>query len=195
MAARRGLGADAAVLQDADENLKNQLGPVAYLVAGLSHIRATPVPVRVTVDDSEPIERDASLVEVGNVGDLQAGVSLMPHASASDGLLDLLIASPRHVADVAQMMAGVLTHSTYEPLLDRVRGHRAVVEAAQPVLFQIDGDVVGEVLRVQFDVVPGAVRVVVPPRAAGAGGGTAVAQPPRLATHSAAASNSSSVEP
>ena len=157
-----GLGADAAVLNDADEVLKKQLGPMAYVLAGLPHIRATPLRTTVTVDDQAPIERDASLVEVGNVGDLQAGVSLMPAADASDGLLDVLVASPRHVGDVAQMMAGVLLHSTREPLLDRLTGRRVAIEVERPVLFQIDGDVVGEVQRLEIEVVPGAVRLMLP---------------------------------
>ena len=157
-----GLGADAAVLGDADEALKKQLGPVAYVVAGLPHIRATPTQARIIVDDQPALERDASLIEVGNVGDLQAGVSLMPQADASDGILDVLVASPRTVGDVAQMMAGVLTQIGGEPLLDRMTGRRVEIETAAPMPFQIDGDVVGTVDRVVVEVVPGAVRLMLP---------------------------------
>ena len=157
-----GLGADAAVLADADERLKKQLGPAAYLLAGLPHIRATPVPTRVTVDGGETLRRDASLIEVGNVGDLQAGVSLMPTANAHDGVLDVLVASPKNTGDVAQMMAGVLLQSGYEPLIDRMTGASVTVEVDRPMPFQIDGDVLGTVTRIRFDVVAGAVRIVCP---------------------------------
>lgn len=158
-----GLGADAKVIQDTDENLKKQIGPVAYLVAGMSHIRATPTPLRIMVDDGEAIERNASLVEIGNVGQLQAGVSLLPGASARDGLLDVLVASPRHAGDIAQMMAGVLTQATEEPLIDRFTGQSVEVEAARSLLCQVDGDLIGEMRRIRFEVLERAVTVVLPP--------------------------------
>lgn len=158
-----GLGADAAVLHDTDEALKRALGPAAYVWAGFSHIRARPVSLRLTVDGGDPWERDASLVEVGNVGDLYPGVSLMPAASAHDGSLEVLVASPRTAGDVARMIGGVLRQTSEEPLLDRFDAQSLTVEYAEPVLCQVDGDVVGAVRRIRFDVVPAAVRVVLPP--------------------------------
>ncbi len=160
-----GLGADAAVLHDTDEALKRALGPAAYVWAGLGHIRARPVQVRLTVGGAAPLERAASLVEVGNVGDLYPGVSLMPAASAHDGSLEVLVASPRTAGDVARMIGGVLRQSSEEPLLDRLEGATMTAEYAEPVLCQVDGDVVGSVRRIRFDVVPAAVRVVLPPSA------------------------------
>ena len=157
-----GLGADAAVLHDTDEALKRALGPAAYVWAGISHIRARPVSLRLTVDGGDPLEREASLVEVGNVGDLYPGVSLMPAASAHDGSLEVLVASPRTAGDVARMIGGVLRQASEEPLLDRFDARSVTAEYAEPVLCQVDGDVVGTVRRIRFDVVPDAVRVVLP---------------------------------
>lgn len=157
-----GLGADAAVLHDTDEALKRTLGPAAYVWAGRSHIRARPVPLRLTVDGADPVEREASLVEVGNVGDLYPGVSLMPAASAHDGKLEVLVASPRTAADVARMIGGVLRQASDEPLLDRLEGGTVTAEYAEPVMCQVDGDVVGPVRRIRFEVIPEAVRVILP---------------------------------
>lgn len=154
-----GAGADAAVLGDSEEQLKRILGPAAYVIAGLRHVTARPVRTRVAVDASAPIERDASLVEVGNVGRLQSGVALMPAADASDGLLDVLIASPSNTAEVAQLMAGVLAGSDPEPLLDRARGRRVEVSLAEPAPCQIDGDVIGDWQGFACEVVPGAARI------------------------------------
>lgn len=166
-----GLGADAAVLHDTDEALKRTLGPGAYVWAGLSHVRARPMGLRLSVDGGAPLERAASLVEVGNVGDLYPGVSLMPAASAHDGSLEVLVASPRTTGDVARMIGGVLRQSAEEPLIDRLSGGVVEVEFAEPVLYQVDGDVAGEVWRLRLEVVPDAVRVVLPAEDYGSAGG------------------------
>lgn len=157
-----GLGADAAVLRDTNEALKRAIGPAAYVWAGRGHVRARPVDARVTVDGQEPIVRAASLVEIGNVGDLYPGVSLMPAASAHDGSLEVLVASPQTSVDVARMIGGVLRQASEEPLIDRASGGVVEAEFARPVLCQVDGDVVGEVRRIRLEVVPDAVRVMLP---------------------------------
>lgn len=158
-----GLGADAAVLNDTNEALKKAIGPAAYVWAGRGHVRARPVGTRLIVDGGDPLERAASLVEVGNVGDLHPGVSLMPAASAHDGKLEVLVASPQSPTDVARMIGGVLRRASDEPLIDRTSGRVVEVEFARPVLCQVDGDVVGEVSRIHLEVVPDAVQVVLPP--------------------------------
>lgn len=159
-----GMGADAAVLHDTDEALKRRVGQGAYIVAGLGHVKAIPVPTSITIDGGAPLVRDASLVEIGNVGDLMVGVSLLPGASVNDGLLDVLVASPRGALDVAKMIGGVLLQQSHDQLLDRRSGRRVVVEMEWPVLCQVDGDLVGEVQRLEVGVLPGAVSVVLPSR-------------------------------
>ncbi|GAA4895491.1 diacylglycerol kinase family protein [Tessaracoccus lubricantis] len=153
-----GLGADAAVVAGADARLK-RFGQLGYVLAGLRHVHARPVASRVAVD-GEVLARDASLVTVGNLGELRAGVRLLPHADGSDGVLNLLVASPRHTGDVLRMMAGVLLRADREPFIDRRAGRDIVVDCAQPVPWHVDGDVLGSVRRVRFEVLPGVARVV-----------------------------------
>ena len=42
-----------------------------------------------------PLKRKAHVIVIGNVGFLQANIQLIPDARADDGLLDVLVASPR----------------------------------------------------------------------------------------------------
>ncbi|MBB1510704.1 diacylglycerol kinase family protein [Tessaracoccus sp. MC1756] len=153
-----GLGADAAVVTDATARLK-RLGQLGYVLAGLRHVRARPVGSRIAVD-GEVLLRDASLVQVGNLGELRAGVRLLPHADASDGLLNLLVASPRHSRDVLRMMAGVLLRTRREPFVDRRVARDVVVNCDCLVPYQVDGDVIGAVSAIRFEVLPGVARVV-----------------------------------
>lgn len=157
-----GAGADAAVLADSDERVKRRAGAAAYLLAGLRHVKARPVNSKVVVDGEAPLVRAASLVEVGNVGELRPGVALLPGADAADGVLDVLVASPRRTLEVTRLMAGVLAGGGPAPVLDRVQGRHIEVSFAEPVPCQADGDVLGETTRLVCEVVPAAVQVMMP---------------------------------
>ena len=157
-----GVGADAAVLNDTNEELKNQIGVAAYVIAGLSHVKTRPFHATVTMDDDEPLERDASLVMVGNVSDLQAGLTLMPAASASDGVLDVLIASPKNQVELTQMVSAVLAQSKEPPTMDRRTGERVRIQLRDEELYELDGDVIGKTTDLTFEVLPGALQLRVP---------------------------------
>ncbi len=157
-----GVGADAAVLNDTNEELKNQIGVAAYIIAGLSHVKARPFHAIVTVDDDEKLERDASLVMVGNVRDLQAGLTLMPDASASDGLLDILIASPKSQVELGQMVSAVLAQSKEPSTMDRRTGERVHIQLADDELYELDGDVIGRTTELSFEVLPSALHIRIP---------------------------------
>ncbi len=157
-----GVGADAAVLNDTNEELKNQIGVAAYVIAGLNHVKARPFHARVTMDDDEPLVRDASLVMVGNVSDLQAGLTLMPAASASDGVLDVLIASPKNQVELTQMVSAVLAQSKEPATMDRRTGERVRIQLRDEELYELDGDVIGKTTDLTFEVLPAALRVKVP---------------------------------
>ncbi len=157
-----GVGADAALLNDTDEDLKNQIGVAAYVVAGLQHVKVNPVRTTVTIDDDEPFERDASLTMVANVSDLQAGLTLMPGATASDGILDVLVASPRNQGELAQMAAAVVAQSDAPDSLVRKTGRTVRIELGEPQMYELDGDVIGETSELCFEVQQGALRLRVP---------------------------------
>ncbi len=157
-----GVGADAAVLNDTNEELKNQIGVAAYIIAGLGHVKARPFHALVTVDDDEPLERDASLVMVGNVRDLQAGLTLMPEASASDGLLDVLIASPKNQMELGQMVSAVLAQRREPATMDRRTGERVHIQLGDNELYELDGDVIGDTTELSFQILPAALHIRVP---------------------------------
>lgn len=157
-----GVGADANVMNDTDEDLKGSLGVVAYVVAGLKHARANPVTTTVTIDGGEPVRRESTLTMVCNVSDLQAGLTLMPEASAADGKLDVLIASPRDQGQVAALLASVVAGTSEPDYLERFTGERITVELASEQLYEFDGDVIGEAATLHFEVLPGALALRVP---------------------------------
>lgn len=157
-----GVGADASIIADTNEDLKRQIGVGAYVVAGLGHVRTRPVHTRVTIDDEEPFERDSSLTMVANVGDLQAGLTIAPEATASDGELHVIVASPADPAELAQLISAVLTKGAAPESLVRRPGRRVHVELAEEHPYQLDGDIAGNTTEMAFEIMPGALKLQLP---------------------------------
>ena len=95
-----GLGFDAALIRDTDEQLKAKIGWLAYLAGFARAVRRHRRRCyEITVDDHPPIRRRAIGVLVGNVGQLEAGITLLPEAVPDDGMLDVIVLAPRTPSD------------------------------------------------------------------------------------------------
>lgn len=157
-----GLGVDAIVMAGTNPELKKAVGSAAYFVAAAQHANTPPLDTTITVDDRAPMHQQAAVVAVGNVGFLQANIQLIPDASPTDGLLDLVVASPRSVADWAKIVTRVLTRGEKVERLEREQARRVRVEVAEPTPYQLDGDTEGEARVFEAEVVPGALAVMLP---------------------------------
>lgn len=157
-----GVGADAAIMQDTDDRLKRQIGSLAYFAAGVNHIKAAPMQATMSLNGQDPVPIEASLVSIGNVGDLQGGLTIIPEASASDGLMDVMVASPSTPAEIAQMLGAVLTRPDQIPHLTRHTATVVELRFDEPVLFQIDGDVIGKVRHLKAETMHHVVELLLP---------------------------------
>lgn len=157
-----GLGIDAVIMDRTDSDLKKAVGSAAYFVAAAQNVDHPPLPVRITVDDRDPITREAMLVMVGNVGMLQGGIQIIPDAKADDGYLDLLVASPESTADLLRMTRKVLTRVAEDEHLEHTRARSVRIEADRTEQFQLDGDTEGEASVLEARVMPGALQLMLP---------------------------------
>jgi diacylglycerol kinase (ATP) len=89
-----GIGIDAMMMDETNEDLKDKVGSAAYFVAAGKALGRLPVRMTVQLDNNRPVRRHAMLCVIGNVGTLRGNLTLIPGASPDDGLLDLYIASP-----------------------------------------------------------------------------------------------------
>ena len=97
---------------------------------------------------------------MANCGSLQAGMVLVPSARFDDGKLDAVLFSPRHVVDWAKIITKTITRFKTEiPVMKVRQAERTLVSMAEPMPFQIDGDAVGEVVRVRTRVRPASLVV------------------------------------
>lgn len=155
-----GIGIDAVILGSTNPDLKKAVGSAAYFVSAAQNARHPAANATFTVDDGEPFTRRSTVMVVGNVGYLQAGIPLIPDAVPDDGLLDLLIASPRRARDWVRLTARVLTRERRtDDRLERFVARKVVIEVADPDEYQLDGDTVGAGSRLVAEIAPGALIV------------------------------------
>lgn len=168
-----GVGVDAAMVADADEQLKARVGWIAYFVAAVRHLHGRRLRVKVKVDDREWIEVRGRSLLVGNVGRLPGGITLLPDARIDDGWLDLAALDARGgVAGWVQLAGEVLLQriGVRNELpakigrIDHVRARRVKVQIVGGEQVQVDGESVGRVKQMSARVDPGAlvVRVAAP---------------------------------
>lgn len=150
-----GLGFDAEMMADAPEGLKSTVGWPAYLVAGVRHLRDKPHRLRLVLDGGDPVELSVRGLVIGNVGQLQGGVSLLPDAEPDDGVLDVVALRPRNLRDWARVLLRLASGSArQDEVLQRWTAHSLEVTSTQPVEAQLDGEPAGAVRRLRIEVEP-----------------------------------------
>lgn len=157
-----GIGADARMIREADRQLKNRYGVLAYFIAALRAMRHPPNLYRVTID-GRVWRRRAQTVLVANLGRVNGGVELVPNADPDDGQLEVAILRAEGFLDILRLALRVLMHRpSRNDLLEVHRGRRIVIESrrAQPV--QLDGNDAGSTTRLEVVVEPRALLLVQP---------------------------------
>jgi YegS/Rv2252/BmrU family lipid kinase len=160
-----GMGFDADMMGDAPETVKARIGWPAYVLSALRHLFDRPIRVEVTLDDGPPIQRRARTVLVGNVGQLQGGLAVLPDAEPDDGLLDVAILAPRTLLHWAALAGGVLLRRQRIPARETYRAKRIRVDSDRAQSRELDGDVIAPARCLHIDIRPQALTVCVPDQA------------------------------
>jgi YegS/Rv2252/BmrU family lipid kinase len=164
-----GMGFDAAMMADTTEGMKRFAGWPAYVASALRHLRDPVMRVRLRIDGDPPLSRSARTVLVGNVGQLEGGLELLPDAAADDGVLDVVIVAPRTLRDWLRVAYRIVRRPhTHDRHLERFRGQAISIEADRVAPRQMDGEVIADGRRIDAHVEPGALIVRVPQSTAAA---------------------------
>ena len=173
-----GIGLDAAMIQNTRDDLKKQVGWVAYVDgAARSLVSAKPFRVMYQLDGHRLHSAKVQSVLFANCGALQGGVALIPDASIADGKIDVAVLQPSGVLGWLGVWRSIVWDNS---VLRRFRAGRRVLERrkdssvrylrgtgielatapAQPI--ELDGDEFGEATRIYTRVVPGGLAVALP---------------------------------
>lgn len=169
-----GLGYDAETLAAVRARTKSRLRWLAYFTPGVRRLLRPGYDLKVTKDGT-PLEvgRLWSLLAV-NAARLPAGAQVVPGASLDDGILHVALVSPRGLLGWVRVAgtglggrpgrrSGRGTRPGSDGGPGYPRDHRSlayrsagdlVVETDRPVLAQVDGDVVPDVVKAQIRLLP-----------------------------------------
>lgn len=170
-----GMGIDAAMLAETDEDLKKRAGWLAYLKAIVTVLRQhRELTFRYRIDDGPVRRLRADTVIVGNCGVLPGSLVLLPDAAIDDGLLDVMTLSPknlygwltavRKVIWVNGVLRGIFGRTSSGPTasLTYTAAHRIEIRLEDEQDVEIDGEPVGRAIAMRTWVEQGALLVASP---------------------------------
>lgn len=155
-------GFAGAVNERMDDEVKSRWGPLAYLRTALETFREREgYGAVLTFDGGEVLALPTYNVVVSNARYVAAGIPVAPQAEIDDGLLDVLIVPETSIPQLAVLVPQVLLGRHVESdLVELRRTRRLEIRADPPLLFNVDGELVGESPAV-FEVLPRVLDVVV----------------------------------
>jgi YegS/Rv2252/BmrU family lipid kinase len=154
-----GAGLDARAIELVQWQLKKKVGPLAYVLAGLSALTRPPSNVTV-VNGSTEVQ--GQLVLIGNGRRYGGEFRVFPSADARDGLLDVCVFPRVNWFTLVWCGSRLLSLKTLPPgAVRRFRAASFSLLSAERTPFEVDGELVGP-LPARFSVEPVRLRVLVP---------------------------------
>jgi diacylglycerol kinase (ATP) len=172
-----GLGLDAKMLANTDDDLKKQVGWLAYVRALSTALRDdNQLRMQYRVDGGERKQIRAHTIIIGNCGALPANIVLLPDAAIDDGEFDILMLRPQGLLGWVQIFGKVLWENgvvrrtklgrqlpkTPSSALRYFRGAKISVTLASAEEIELDGDSFGKAKGLRTWVEAGALTVRVP---------------------------------
>ncbi len=177
-----GLGLDARMIANTNDDLKKKVGWLAYVDAIARSLRGhNRVRLRYKLDDKPVRAMRVNTILVGNAGSLPANILLLPEAAVDDGIFDIVAMRPEGFFGWVQIWVkivwenGVLRRSAVgRKLMSMTRevrtlrymkGKRLAIRLERPEEYELDGDAYGKAIAIRTWVDPGALLVRIPQEA------------------------------
>ena len=158
-----GAGIDAEVMSDTRDDLKEKAGWLAYGEAGVRHLPGHRKDITLSLDGGAPQRRKVRSIMIANCGELTGGLDFIPEARLDDGLLDVVMLSPRNAFDWLRIAAKTaLKINRTIPIMETHQATRVRVQLDEPMISQLDGDATGDVVAIDARIRPDALKVQTP---------------------------------
>ncbi|MEV1287710.1 diacylglycerol kinase family protein [Micromonospora sp. NPDC049679] len=158
-----GAGFDAEMIGEADRDLKDRVGRLAYVWTGLRHIKDGSVRTTIHVDGQKWFDGDASCVLLGNVSTITGGIRAFDDARPDDGWLQVGVTTADGALQWARTLGRMITsRSERSPFVRITRAKKIKVRLDASVPYELDGGDREPTRRLKARVVPDAITVCVP---------------------------------
>ena len=158
-----GIGFDALVSKFAGERLGRLRGMWLYFVAGVCMFyKYKPPLVKVRID-SETVEIIPLLIAIVNTGRYGGKALIAPDAKPDDGLLDVCVIRKMGALRILWHLHKLFTGKhIHLPDVTMYKGKNITISAPGPVPVHVDGEAIDSRSRVEFTLLPNAMKVLVP---------------------------------
>ena len=163
-----GVGLDAEAALRANGPYRRLSGRFRYIASAL-HALSEHQPLQIRLEfpctDIQPVEVISLLAGVLNTPTYGGGVRLAPAARIDDGLLDVVLIGDMNILGVLKLLPRLVGSGELRTSqVKRWQVKQLTIGTDRAALFHGDGEILGST-PVQIEVVPRAMRVLVPPRA------------------------------
>lgn len=154
-----GFGLDTTIMESTEQDAKERMGPLAYVMTALAHLGDEPVSATLTIGDHPPSEMSVATCLAGNMGRVLGALDVFPEAVWDDGELDILAITAEGMAEWAVVAGQTLTSVEEGKHISRWRSPRVVIQFRSPKPYQIDGEARAEAERIELGIEQRALKV------------------------------------
>lgn len=163
-----GIGFEAEMVERASREMKNRLGTLAYILAGIQQLNEQVLfSVQVKIDDVDN-EFQAGAVTVANAAPPTSVLAQgLGEVVEDDGLLDVTISTPSSMFQAVNSMISLFGAALIKSAPNRqdivhLRTQRITITTDPPQKVVVDGEIIGTT-PVEVECIPGGLTVFAPP--------------------------------
>ena len=162
-----GIGFEAETVEHADRTIKNRLGMLAYIVAGIQQLRSLEQFSAEIETDDQRISLSAAAITIANAA---PATSILAQGPAGvifdDGLLDLTVVSPQNVAGAIAasfhlLQTALSGNAAQRQDIGYLRAKRIKVTTNPPQKVALDGEILGTT-PIEVECVPKGLTLFMP---------------------------------
>ena len=155
-----GVGLDAQAVKETSATLKQNFGPLSYLISAAQIAARQPPKLLI---ESERGSMEGSLVLIGNGRRYGGPFPFFKEAILDDGLLDVVVFKQLGYFDIIRYLQEVFFSSHIRlPQVEYFQASRLDVSSGEEVPVEVDGELVGN-CPVRFEIEKKTLRVLTPP--------------------------------
>lgn len=123
---------------------------------------ANPAAFEITLEDFT-LSQKAFMVVLANASKFGTGAVINPKGKPDDGYFELVILRPQNVSDFLEMLVPFYTRQIHTlDFVDTYQCKKVTIKNPERQTLQIDGEIMGQPLHVNVEILPRCVEVIVP---------------------------------